>query len=167
MPAINRLPRGLLSILDGQTLGTNPKDLDPLVHAQLPILPLYLASKGWETVISSSANVTAAGVTSAILVPNGEFWYVRFMGFFYEPGDPTRYQEVTPYWRRTPIDQPTFVDSSSQFTTQASLAANVSGHYFSEPFTVSSGMTVGHYASMPSPATSLLTSNLSICRFQA
>lgn len=73
---VNRVPQGLLSLLDMKAAGENPRELANLLAGVLDLTDLYLSNLR-QTV---SANVTPAGTAfiSAGLGPSaGEIWYVR------------------------------------------------------------------------------------------
>jgi hypothetical protein len=88
MGSINRVPKGLLSILDSQTMGDNPGDMSPIVQASMDVTRNYLAAKGWEsvsafaTVVAGSASYT---VIAPLTVPDGEFWLMRQVTFQAQP----------------------------------------------------------------------------------
>lgn len=85
MGTINRVPKGLLSILDGQTMGDNPSELSAAVVGTLPMLPLYLAAKGWETIVTGAVfNPGTQGIIDVVTVPVGQFWLVRAIGCYYQ-----------------------------------------------------------------------------------
>lgn len=73
---VNRVPQGLLSLLDMKQGGENPHELSQLLIATLEITDLYLSAIRQ----TLSANVTPAGtgfITAALGPSNGELWYVR------------------------------------------------------------------------------------------
>lgn len=78
MAFINRVPRALQSILDGQTSGNNPAQMSDLVSGSIDILALYMMGRGWETRFAlESMAAGLAGVRALITVPDGEIWGVR------------------------------------------------------------------------------------------
>ena len=78
MAVINRVPQGLLSILDAKTLGETPATLGNEVQPGLEMLELYLsnvpidARTAQQTVTSASTGSTVALVE----VPAGELWAI-------------------------------------------------------------------------------------------
>jgi len=147
MPAINRNPKGLLSILDGQTQGNNPKDLEPLVRGILDMSPLYYAARGWE-VVSQAANqpLGSTGPWSAILtVPSGELWMVRAMGLAptvgaLVPGPQT--QVFTPLFYPITSGVYTALGPAQAFQYDSTKFPQL-GQLFGEPLVLTSGNGLG------------------------
>lgn len=77
MGNINRVPKGLLSLLDSQTQGKNPDTMSDTVSPVYDMGPSWLLSKGYEIVTFSSAPVVAVGgYAQGFTVPDGELWAV-------------------------------------------------------------------------------------------
>ena len=78
MGAINRVPSGLLSLLDGQNLGDNPSDMAGTIIPQIDLFHFFMASKGLESVtVSQNFAVNAFGAYAVITVPPGELWVME------------------------------------------------------------------------------------------
>lgn len=76
---INRVPRGLLGLLDSKAAGQNPALLLDEVQGGVELTDLYaLNTRG---TVSQASSLTAAGVTAGIftslIVPDGEIWLVK------------------------------------------------------------------------------------------
>lgn len=77
MGTLNRVPRGLLSLLDSQVQGRNPSEVLESIAPGLEMLKFMTAAKG-HVVQQASLTVTGApGAGSAISVPQGELWLVH------------------------------------------------------------------------------------------
>lgn len=81
MALINRVPQGLLGLLDLKAQGENPAQLGPVVQGTLELRDLFaLAQRG---AVSQASTVTGLGVTAAtflnLIVPQGELWIVYGM----------------------------------------------------------------------------------------
>lgn len=75
---INRVPLGLLSLLDIQSQGSYPADLQATVQAGIDITHLYLAAKRQELVqVGGGVSTTLGGQSGFVVVPQGELWLVR------------------------------------------------------------------------------------------
>lgn len=78
MPFINRVPQGLLGLLDLKTQGDNPAELAGFVQSVIDLRDFY----GLQTraTISQASTLTALGVTAGVftnlVVPQGECWLV-------------------------------------------------------------------------------------------
>jgi hypothetical protein len=73
---INRVPQGLLGLLDSKASGHNPEELDDSVKATFEVRDLYaLNLRGTN---SQASTLTGLGVTvgafSNLVVPQGELW---------------------------------------------------------------------------------------------
>ena len=78
MGAINRVPSGLLSLLDGQNLGDNPSELAQVIQPTLDLFHFFTASKGLSLELAQEVFVAAtAGFKAVLQVPMGELWIVE------------------------------------------------------------------------------------------
>jgi len=74
---INRVPSGLLSLLDTQTQGQNPNLLNSTVQGNFPLENYYCINKGLETVFLEGANMVAVGISAdPVIIPEGELWAI-------------------------------------------------------------------------------------------
>lgn len=79
MAFINRVPVGLLGLLDLKAQGENPAQMNPFVQATLELRDLYALQT--RATLSQASTVTGLGVTGApafanLVVPQGEVWLV-------------------------------------------------------------------------------------------
>lgn len=78
MGAINRVPLGLLSLLDSQTQGKYPDSFGELIAPTFDMAQLLAASRRYETASNVSGGVGSISNNNAsVFVPNGEVWLVR------------------------------------------------------------------------------------------
>lgn len=84
---VNRVPTGLLSILDMKARGQNPRNLSPNVDLSIEGLQLYLLQNR-ETRIGQTGIINAPGWwpdtsagASPCRVPDNEYWYVWAGGY--------------------------------------------------------------------------------------
>lgn len=81
MPSINRVPQGLLGLLDLKAQGENPKTLIDAVQGTVELGEMYAIQS--RVTISQASSITALGVTAGIflnlVVPQGEMWLVSGM----------------------------------------------------------------------------------------
>lgn len=84
---LNRVPLGLLSILDMKARGDTPRELNPSLVPTIDILKLYLLQNR-ESIVGATDTITDPGLyldvsttgpggTPATQVPNDELWYVH------------------------------------------------------------------------------------------
>ena len=77
MGVINRLPKGLLGLLDSKTGGKTPADTDPRLQQVLDLTANYLADIPFEIAQNSQNTTLATGQNYAeIVVPDFSLWYV-------------------------------------------------------------------------------------------
>lgn len=77
MGAINRVPRGLLPLLDAKTMGQTPPDLASVVQPTLELFELYAADIPFEvTAATDTSTPVAGGLLAPVTVPAGEVWLV-------------------------------------------------------------------------------------------
>lgn len=76
MGMINRVPKGLLGVLDAKTLGRTPEDLAPVVTGVMDLTAYYENDIPQTIVSASDAAVAAVGDFAPITVPEGELWLV-------------------------------------------------------------------------------------------
>ncbi len=77
MGNINRVPLGLLSLLDSQTQGQAPSQMGETVQPVASLSGLWLNARGLETVFSFvTAQKLSGQVINAPVVPEGEIWAV-------------------------------------------------------------------------------------------
>lgn len=82
MPSIiNRIPPGLLSMLDIKAQGENPKFLSDTVTPGMEFLPFYELQK-YEAQVSSIIATAAVGFSAGIQVPEGQYWHVKHHSVF-------------------------------------------------------------------------------------
>jgi hypothetical protein len=78
---INRVPLGLLGLLDLKQQGESPAALAPLVNGVIDLTHLYASQT--RAAVSQASTVTGVGVTagafSNLVVPQGELWLVYGM----------------------------------------------------------------------------------------
>lgn len=79
MPFINRVPKGLLGLLDLKTQGDNPAQMVPQVQPTLDLRDFY--AQGTRDTLSSAIAVGALGLFTppALVVPQGEEWLLYGM----------------------------------------------------------------------------------------
>lgn len=75
---INRVPVGLLDLLDMKSRGQTPRELSSWTQAVVDIAPLYFSDLE-RAVASVDAGVNAIGLTTSLAVPQDEIWLVREM----------------------------------------------------------------------------------------
>jgi hypothetical protein len=76
--AINRVPSGLLSLLDGQNLGDNPSELAQVIQPTLDLFHFFTASRGLSLeLVTESFLAAAVGFKAILQVPMGELWIVE------------------------------------------------------------------------------------------
>lgn len=76
MNKIQRIPVGLLALLDARGTGEYPSQLEPSVRAGLDMSPFYATSVADTDV--DGFNTGASGVTAEITVPQDEFWWLMY-----------------------------------------------------------------------------------------
>lgn len=79
MATINRVPQGLLGLLDAKTQGRTPLDTEANLRPVIDLSQFYVADLPLETEIAIGT-VTGADVGDLVLpvtVPSGEQWFVR------------------------------------------------------------------------------------------
>ena len=79
MALINRVPQGLLGLLDTKTLGKNPDDLSNTIVPTVDLKDLFLVNSGLQQDIVTAAAVTSASLLTPVAlvsVPAGELWFV-------------------------------------------------------------------------------------------
>lgn len=80
MALINRVPQGLLGLLDTKTLGKNPDDLLSTVQPTIDLKALFLANSGLTGTAVIEAGIVAGdigNVVATVTVPAGELWWVQ------------------------------------------------------------------------------------------
>lgn len=170
MPTINRVPKALLSLLDGQTMGDNPKDLGSTVQPILDLQPHYLSGKGWELVTGQTGTlaVGSTGQVSPVLVPSGEYWFVGAIGCFVSL--PTAALErvlLTPTWGIS-LAPSVSVGLSEATMLQIDASSHVkTAHSFNPLLTVVSGQVLAWDSGTEHSAILTVTTYLRIVRFQA
>lgn len=76
MGNINRTARGLLSLLDSQTQGSTPDELQTNVQGSIGLEPYLYSSKGFEFVHFGNFAVNSKGTGGFIVVPQDQIWHV-------------------------------------------------------------------------------------------
>lgn len=77
MPSINRVPAGLLSLVDGKSLGSNPRDLSEIIQGGIDVRDLLLSNARRLIDVGSVDVVAGVGEFSIITIPAGELWIVH------------------------------------------------------------------------------------------
>ena len=77
MSVINRVPQGLLPLLDAKTLGRTPSEFSNTLQATLDLKQMYLDDIPLETVQATAAGANALGAFARVTVPDGELWAVQ------------------------------------------------------------------------------------------
>lgn len=75
---IQRLPRGLLSLLDTKSLGRNPPSFDEELRVTLDAYQHYLPPPA--AITTTTAGIVAAANAGIVTVPAQEMWVVRVVG---------------------------------------------------------------------------------------
>lgn len=76
MGNINRVPSGLLGLLDGQVLGKNPDELLGTIQSGLDLTELFLANTTLKAATSTAGSVMSASTVAPVEVPVGEIWFI-------------------------------------------------------------------------------------------
>lgn len=76
MAVINRVPKGLLSLLDAKTLGRTPANVEPEVSVGIDATPMYFADIPLEVEFDIATGITALGVPVSVTIPAGQTWLV-------------------------------------------------------------------------------------------
>jgi hypothetical protein len=78
MARINRVPRGLLSLLGTKSLGRTPQEIDESVRGVVDLTQFYLSDKTLVSAAAAEVLITpSVGTVHAInTIPNGEAWFV-------------------------------------------------------------------------------------------
>ena len=150
MPTINRVPKALLSILDGQTMGNNPKEIEPLIRGTLDLKPLYFAGRGWESAqIQTVINAGTIGVCGPVFVPEGEVWFMRSTGIAIvgAPAMLLSGGSFVPVWWPNPSVPLSQVPMGPAANLSISDTVNPRhGLYLDDPFVVSGGESVAWWS---------------------
>lgn len=78
MSVINRVPQGLLALLDSKTGGRTPGQIDPAVQASIDVTQMYAADVRMESAFTA-ASLTSADIgtlSCLVTVPANELWMV-------------------------------------------------------------------------------------------
>ena len=75
MSIINRVPRGLQSLLDSKSLGVNPTELMQTVSPTVDLAYFWYADKPLLGAFASTVG-GAIGTSASVTIPNGELWAV-------------------------------------------------------------------------------------------
>jgi len=139
---INRLPSGLLGMVDVKAMGKNPSRLGDVVIPELDITPFYQASDR-QKFISTPVAIGAAGFfPTNLVVPQNKAWVIEAVWVIIDtpiPGGTTKvaftpvmiYNNVT-IWSGNP--GPTF---------DAGDLGSLVGFHFPRPFVALPGYTMG------------------------
>ena len=77
MAVVNRVPRGLLGLLDAKTQGQTPADTTGVLSPVIDLTANYLADLVLETgQASSNATLVAGQNYGVVTVPDAELWYI-------------------------------------------------------------------------------------------
>lgn len=82
MPLINRVPRGLLSLLDLKAQGENARELSYQLTTVIEALDFYLAA--FREIVTDTETVPGTGPDGDpnLSPPAGQIWFVRQFGVF-------------------------------------------------------------------------------------
>ena len=75
MGTINRVPRGLLGLLDAKTGGRTPPDTTGVLSPVIDLTPNYLSDIPFEVAQTAAVVSAAQTVVALVTVPAGELWY--------------------------------------------------------------------------------------------
>jgi len=75
MGTINRVPAGLLGLLDAKTQGQTPQDSSGVLSPTIDLTPNYLANIPYTAGLANEVSTTI-GLKAILEVPAGELWYV-------------------------------------------------------------------------------------------
>jgi hypothetical protein len=170
MPFINRVPKALLSVLDGQTMGTNPKDMESLVRGTLELRPFYFAGKGWEQYQVQSVYTTGTkGFQGAITIPDGEVWIIRNMGIQVQGavGMVAGNAQWTPVWTSNSGGVNYVPLAPIQQIGAGELLTNKHGVYFDDNFVAVAGDLLGWWLASVFLADVTIQSYANFVRFKA
>ena len=171
MPAINRVPKALLSILDGQVQGNNPKDMEPLIRGIVSMDPLYFAAKGWEFVqVQSVLPGGIKGLCCQQVIPDGQMWFIRCLGatLFGGVGMVPASGVWTPIWlaSNATTTQGTSMGNDHTVTTSDATVTKV-GQHFETYFTAGAGESIAWWSGTEYANPVTIQANWSFVRFQA
>lgn len=76
MAVVNRVPRGLLGLLDAKTQGQTPSDTTGVLSPVIDLTPNYLADIPFDVGQASDISNTVGLNLGVVTVPAGELWYV-------------------------------------------------------------------------------------------
>lgn len=79
MPSINRIPKGLQSLLDFKSLGKNPSFMDDSIDGSIDLTDFFYSDVGLEATFGTqNIDSTDVGTLAAtVTVPAGETWAIR------------------------------------------------------------------------------------------
>ena len=96
MATINRVPRGLLALLDAKTLGRTPPDLEDRVRGMLDLTELYAGDVPLLTTAAVEGTLTVGGNFAPVTVPAGELWWVYCVSVYTVQTDSSNYGSAVP-----------------------------------------------------------------------
>jgi len=76
MAVVNRVPRGLLGLLDAKTQGQTPADTNGVLSPVIDLTPNYLADIPLQVAQANNVGNAVGTLYGTVTVPNGELWYV-------------------------------------------------------------------------------------------
>lgn len=80
MAVVNRVPRGLLGLLDAKTQGQTPGDTVGVLSPVIDLTPNYLADIPFSTAQASDIGFVTGTNFGVVEVPAGELWYAYVIG---------------------------------------------------------------------------------------
>lgn len=138
---VNRVPVGLLDLLDMKSRGQTPRELSSQVQAGIDIAPLYYSDLE-EAVAAVDAGVAAIGLTTSLAVPQDEIWFVRQMSVSTTTGAGEAISFAP--WFFTTLNRPGGGFYSGALGVPMVLAASSTGAAFSNnPFWAQAGDRLG------------------------
>lgn len=76
MAVVNRVPRGLLGLLDAKTQGQTPKDTLPDLQPSIDLTDNYVADLPLQAEQGTAITSSVATTQAVVEVPAGQLWYV-------------------------------------------------------------------------------------------
>lgn len=156
MGNINRVPLGLLSLLDSQTQGQAPSLMGDGVQAGAEMLPFWLNSKGIESIQAAAAIQAASGQSNlSINVPEGELWLVTHASArSYSGAAASELQQIQLTYfptQQTGVNSISLAQSISAGMTTGGVLSCAVNYSTAEPFFARAGSRFGCYLSFTVP----------------
>lgn len=83
MGTINRVPKGLLPLLDAKTLGRTPSESLDVLQPTLELGSFYATDIPYQIGVNFSLVVDAVGSYAPVTVPDGKLWMVYNVGYVF------------------------------------------------------------------------------------